>query len=351
MANSPAALLINEAGESVVVDELHVGTLPKAVGIGGFAPDPSATYPEPAAGEKAALAVDGSSQLVTRSTALTDEDSFYSDFKTDLDADWVVVESGTGSHSIADSVLSLSPGLNSSSYCRLFHPGDYLPMSMSATVKVNNRERSVLMAMGFVNDTDLPGVARRRVVLRFNGVNPQTVTFHTQSSNDAAEATDITIPGNGTTAEWHNYKVEIGAGYTSAEVDGELVARHTTHLPGPYDVLGYGFSVWNRHAVTLPSIMYVDSLMFRNHNIVEIGGQFTGDPLRVRLQEDPRTILRDPDDETVTASMEIAGDRGSLSTSDTAAQGLLESIDRTLKKIEMHLSSMTNQRISNSDVE
>jgi hypothetical protein len=350
--DSPAAILFDINGDEVTVEDQNLTTLPKGVGIGSYSPDPSATYQEPAAGEKSSLSIDTSGNLVTRGQCLTDEDSFYDDFiLPDIGDDWTVSQLGGGAYVISSSILVLTAGVTSGDYIRVTHEGDYGPMRFSTDTKLGGKENGFVATFGFSND-DLPGhTTTQRAVFVVDGSNLNTVKFVTYSSDYQIQSTDIEIPNRGAVVEWHHYSIEVGAGYCSAYVDEVILATHKTHVPGPYDVMGYGAYVYNESTIRLSQTLYMDNCMFRNHDVVEISGHFTGDPLRVLLSGTPKIQITCPEHGTnVHMELEETG-RGRLFVSDAEATSVLSQILNVMKKIEIHLAAMSGEEIQEGDIE
>lgn len=324
------------------------------VGVGASYPDPVGAYAEPAAGVKTAVGIDGFGNLMTRGPVLTDEDSYFDDFvAASLDPSWIVSASGGGeSYSIVSSILIMTAGTAGGDALNIYREGDYGPMTLTSDLKLDNRQTNNVIYFGFSNEHVAGAVNREAAVLVFEGADLRTVKFQTYASVTQIQTTDIQLPNNGSVSEWHQYTIEVGAGYASLNIDDEQVVRHKTHIPGPYAVMNYGPFVYNRLAVPIASRLYVDNVMFRNHNAVEISGHFTGDPLRVELAHIPKVSLVDSDHGTPhSVHAEEEGDYGRLWITDSEVVGTLGEILIMLKKIERHLAVVTDEEVETGDVE
>ena len=324
------------------------------VGVGASYPDPSGAYAEPAAGTKAAVGIDGFGNLMTRGSVLTDEDSYFDDFvQATLDPSWNVEVIGAGtSHFISSSILVVTAGAQSGSSINVHREGDYGPMSFSSDMKVDNRQSENVIYLGFSNEHVEGATIREAAVVVFDGPNLRVIKFQTMASVTQVQTTDVVLPNEGSVTEWHHYTVEVGAGYAALAVDGVQVAKHKTHIPGPYAVMNYGVLVANRAAVTLASRLYMDNVMFRNHNAVEISGHFTGDSLRVELAHIPKVSIVDSSHGASHAvHAEEEGDCGRLWTTDSEVMFTLNQMLFQLKRIERHLATITDEEIEMGDVE
>ncbi len=327
------------------------------VGTGASYPDPTGVYPEPAAGQRATVSLDGFGNLMTRGPVLTDENSFFDDFiEADVSADWTVTPTGAASYVVSNSILVLSSGTVEGDEISVTHAADYAPMTASFIVRVDFRQQNQETWFGFFNDPVTPA---KRAFVQLSGTNPRLVQFVTVASSTQVEVSDINLSGGASTNEWHRYTIEIGAGYVVLRVDDRIMARHQTHIPGPYDAMNVGCVLRNLQSLSLSTNVCVDSVGFRNHNAVEIAGHFTGDPLRVRLEDDPAVRLYGEHQTIVVEHEGIHFDEGDvegkgrelLAVADPEARSSLWEILQELRVLKIILQEMSGIRVSRKDAE
>jgi len=246
----------------------------------------------------------------------------------------------------------MSAGTAEGHYLNIHREGDYGPMTFSSDLKVDSRQDNNIIYVGFSNEHVPGAVNREAAVVVFDGATLRNLKFMTMASLTQVQVTDIQLPNGGSVTGWHHYTVEVGAGYCSLSLDDTQIARHKTHIPGPYSPMNYGALVTNRLAVSIASKLYMDNVMFRNHNAVEISGHFTGDPLRVELAHIPSVGIVDPHKPEQHTHTEFeGGGYARLWTSDAEGVSTLGQILFVLRKIERHLTVLTDEEIENGDVE
>jgi len=314
-------------------------------------------YQEPAAGAKAAVGIDAFGNLMTRGPVLTDEDSYFDDFVTStLDPSWTEEIIGSASHTITNSILNMTTDGQAGSSIKILREGDYGPMTFGTTARVENSQANSIVYLGFSNE-EVPGVTTREAaVVTFDTEDLRIAKFQTFASLTQIETTDFVLPGGTKTNEWNRYTVEVGAGYSALRVNDVQVARHKTHIPGPYGVMYYGALISNRVAVGRSVCLCMDNAMFRNHNAVEIAGHFTGEPLRVAFNEMPEVQIwgqhkvLDVEHEGLEGAFGSTG-RELAAVADMGARGLLGEILCELRKLNTLFQMLSDEELRNEDID
>ena len=109
----------------------------QGVSTGTFAPEGASDL---ALGEKAPLRLDAAGNLITRSTVLTDEGSFYEPFAgTSLSSNWGTLI-GTGSTiAVADSKCTIVTGITAGIETAIFRVTDYPPLTLFFVISISQR--------------------------------------------------------------------------------------------------------------------------------------------------------------------------------------------------------------------
>jgi len=317
----------------------------KGVGVGAYVPDPIGEYPEPTAGEEAPLSLDGSGNLISRSQVLTDEDSFLDAFAgTALEPAWQTDLQNGGAYAVADSLLTLIPGLVSGAIVDVFREADYGPMSAAILARINQRVIGQEVVFGFTD-----AVTGQAVEVVFDRDDQTSVKFRTRSSTgvDDVLETAVVLSGGALTSTQHEYMLEVNTSYCALFIDGELRAKHTDRIPYPYTVLTLHLVAQNLQAMTSQTYVQIAAVAFRNHDQVEIGAHMSAEALPVALRGSAKVLVQD---ETGTTAQVVTESLASLSASDLATQALLREVVSELRKLNLHLEIMTETHVEDEDV-
>ncbi len=346
--DSPAVILYDGYGNPVLIDGYHVSVYPKGVGIGGYYPNVSLSYPTIASGEKAPLTIEENGGLVTRGPVFTDEGSYFDDFDYGtLESSWFVYNLG-GSYSVTNSLLIVSAGLTPGSLIAIGRDADTLPLSVSFKMRIINADINNVISVGFQTPTE----PYKRAVITFDGSNPKLLKFGNFASETVYKFTDIKTKETFSSADYHVYTVEVGNGYTAAYIDGERVFHGTEKCLGPYDDLRIGIFLTNVGPVSRLTYLYVDSVTLNNTNVVEITNTFKGDPISVDIQKDTQIIIKGPKETDGDINVEHEGEAVTrLFTSDSEIVSTLGQILNVLKRIETHFEAMNEFEVDNGDID
>lgn len=144
-----------------------------------------------------------------------------------------------GSFSVGSSALTIASGTTTSSTSYIFRAADYPPIIGTWALSLSQRIANQTAYVGFQNTNTSPSQYAR---FAFDGTTNTTVKCQTAFSTAAAdiEETTVTLPGAGTTATTHRFKIEARQDFCLFWIDDVLVATHRTHLPDPYTTL----NVW-----------------------------------------------------------------------------------------------------------
>lgn len=345
--DSPAVILYDGYGNPVTIDGYHVSVYPKGLGIGGHYPDPSLTYPDVSAGEKAPFIIDEHGGLTTRGQVFTDEGSYYFDFNSALDSDWTT-STNDASIAVSASNLIISLGTGADGYATITRPGHCLPAIIEFDWRVIGRKNSQSIKIGFT--TEHGGFA----YVEYQGTENSLATFASScvGSVGTIETTDFVFPNGYRSINFLHMKIEIGFGYTACIMEGKTMAFHVKHIPEVYHNLDVYIDARNEDAKTSNTYVYIDTIRLINHNVVQIAGNYTANPINVDLKENTEIILKGPGATDDGINVEHEGNSISrLFTSDAENSSTLEQILVTLKKIETHLSEMNEFNIDTGDID
>lgn len=186
--------------------------------------------------------------------------------------------SGTGSITVANSIVSLASGATNGQSCNIIKIGDYLPYTIAFLASITQHVANQTAIMGFVDAYPTP---TQQAVVQFTGTNNTQVNFITSSSSNATDIqTTLVTLSSGTTATYHVYKIDISFNQATLSIDGVVVATNSTHLPGPYTNLNVICNIVNSAAVTTTTLA-IDYIRFQDCNRIQIDDNFGGEPLPV----------------------------------------------------------------------
>lgn len=184
---------------------------------------------------------------------------------------------GGASFNVASSLLNLVSSTASGNSVTVEKQGDYLPFNLQFSASISQRIANQTAFIGF-RDSALSPTMQAGVV--FDGTSNTTVKFVTQSSAAAADTqtTTVTLPNSALTSAANTYQVDLVGQQACLLINGILVATHTLHLPGPYDVLKITAGISNAAVVTTTTLA-IDYLFFSNQDRLNVGNDFQSDPI------------------------------------------------------------------------
>lgn len=188
-------------------------------------------------------------------------------------SNWKTAVNGAGSSlNVANSVLSLTVGGGINKYAGIFRAADYLPYNLAAKFSVSTRSTAQTIAFGFQDDQAVP---TKQACFIFDGTVNTTVKCRSASSAAAADIQDTTIIlPQGNTSTTHYYRIDVTATGVNFTIDDVVVAVHSDHIPGPYDLLGIGCYLNNTGGAATAATVALDWVYLSNQNQVEVTNGF-----------------------------------------------------------------------------
>jgi hypothetical protein len=180
---------------------------------------------------------------------------------------WWYQSGNGGSVGYSTSILELISGATPGGHATIFRHGDYLPFSALFTLKLSQRVANQETYVGFMETSVLS--AEKMAAVKFSGADNTKIKLVTSFSSDDVEETEITLPNGATTADYHDYRIEMRLSGVSMWVDEVKLATHVRHVPGPYDELSVTAGIANMGPVAGSGTLHVDVLMFGSYNQVD----------------------------------------------------------------------------------
>ncbi|MEY2859131.1 MAG: hypothetical protein RLZZ74_3444 [Cyanobacteriota bacterium] len=240
----------------------------------GYQPDPSVTIVTTGTTKQN---FDSSNRLEIHGSVTSDEGGFRDDFSgVALTAEWVPTNSGTGSNiTVGSGRVSILPGTANAGTAKIVHAADYLPMTLQFFGRVSQRIANQTSIFGFQN-----AAATKQSVCVLDGTVNTTLKFRTSWGSSATEIqeTVVTLPGGATTANDQKYSISVSAINSTLAINDVVVARHTLHIPGPYDPMDVVCSVLNAAIVTATTLSF-DAIYLNNWDRTQVDNDFIGEPL------------------------------------------------------------------------
>jgi hypothetical protein len=180
---------------------------------------------------------------------------------------WWYQSGNGGTVGYTTSILELNSGAIPGGHATIFRHGDYLPFTALFTLKLSQRVANQDTYVGFMETSVLS--AEKMAAVKFTGADNTKIALITSFSADDQEETEITLPNGATTADYHDYRIEMRLSGVSLWVDDVKLATHVRHVPGPYDELSITAGIANMGAVSGSGTLYLDVLMFGSYNQID----------------------------------------------------------------------------------
>jgi len=194
-------------------------------------------------------------------------------------ASWKTTSSATSSYGISSSVLTLTNGTGNGVHVELRRAADYLPFVMTATLSLSQRIANQETFIGFRDDVFAP---EKEATVIFTGTDSSAITCRSSFASDSVQTTTVRLPGTSVTENNAVYQIELTPNAVSYLVDGVTVAKHMTHMPGPYDTLNLCAGITNTGATGSQTTLSIDSLFFQNNDQVQSGNAYHGEPQAIQ---------------------------------------------------------------------
>lgn len=197
---------------------------------------------------------------------------------TAVKSNWVTVTPGTGSITVANSLVNVVGGTANNAVTAIYRQGDYLPFNNQFNATISQRIANQTIIIGMVNNVTTPTI---QAIIQFTGTSASALSFITSSSSAAADTQTSALTLNGlNTAVSNAYQITLTNNRACLFVNGLLVATHELHLPGSYDNLQMVTKISNSNPVTATTVS-LDYVLFYNTDQLDITNNFTGEPLPV----------------------------------------------------------------------
>lgn len=188
------------------------------------------------------------------------------------------VNTGVGTASVSNSILTLASSTASGNDVYILKEGDYLPYSIRFNVaSISQRIANQTITIGLVNQYPNPTSG---VYVQFTGTASNTVTFISKSTAAAGDTQTTTVTKSTiNTAAATDYQIDVSNGQATLLVNNYIAATHRNHLPDPYQILSFVSAVSNSATVTNTNVN-LDYVLLYNTNQVEVTSAFLGEPLK-----------------------------------------------------------------------
>ena len=201
-------------------------------------------------------------------------------------SNWQTTTGSGASITVASSVVTIASGTTVAASTQIKSLGDYGPYSGLFYCQISQRIANQTAYIGF-QDTS----GTRLAMMQFTGTNNTQALFVTSYSGAEIQATTVTIPNGGTTATYHQYKIDISATQVTCSIDGIIVGVNTLHIPGPYDLLYSVLGINNSSPAPASSTtIQTDYFFYEDVDRVQVESSFPGEPLPAKLTDGSNAV-------------------------------------------------------------
>lgn len=196
-------------------------------------------------------------------------------------SNWVVATSTGGSISVASSTVTITNGTGIGNVTAISRAGDYLPFSVLFEARISQRIANQTTILGLTDDvTGNPVVY---AVFEFVGTDNTIIRCKTAADPDSIETTDVKLPSGLTSdAVGLHFEISVMSDEVLFVVNDKLVAKHKSHIPGPYTPLVLGAVVINTAAVGSNTSLYLDHVFFKNHDQLTVDAIGDNKPIPIQ---------------------------------------------------------------------
>jgi hypothetical protein len=201
---------------------------------------------------------------------------------TAVSSDFITIIENSASISVSSSLITLSSGSSNGGRASIYRDGDYLPYSLEVNAALSQRIANQEITFGF---KDIIGPSPNiSALVVFNGTDNTKIKFRTRSTINASdlEETEVTLPKNYTTTTFNQYGIELTNKSAALIFNGDMLAIHKKHIPGPYDILRIGSSITNSAAVSNTDFQ-IEYLSFDNTDRVSVANDFSAQPVKSQI--------------------------------------------------------------------
>lgn len=195
-------------------------------------------------------------------------------------ASWLLAFGTGASGTMAASEIVLSSGTTISSQCMIMAMADYLPFVFRTRVKISQRIANQGALVGFMDDWS-PATANAQAFIGFYGTDDTKVKLITSSAQTSLEETEVTYPIGGTSADYHDYQIQVTNDAVTLWIDNILTVKHKTHIPGPYQLMNVLVGTFNYETPATSTDLTLDVVSFNNFNVLDVDLTPAEEPLMV----------------------------------------------------------------------
>ena len=201
-------------------------------------------------------------------------------------SNWQTTTGSGGSISVSGSVVTIASGTTVAAATQIKSLGDYGPYSGLFYCQISQRIANQTAYIGFQDPS-----GTRLAMMQFTGTNNTQALFVTSYSGAEIQATTVTLPNGGTTATYHQYKIDISATQVTCSIDGIIVGVNALHIPGPYDLLFSVIGINNSSPAPASSTtIQTDYFFYEDVDRVQVLSSFPGEPLPARLTDGTNVV-------------------------------------------------------------
>lgn len=215
-------------------------------------------------------------------------------------ANWIEIKNDTGETSILGSKINLDIGTTSESYVYLKKFADYAPMIQFWRLAVNNRVADQEIFFGFRDNIENPNMLCDVIL---SGTDNTTLKFRSGWNGDIEE-TEIKLQSGLITSNFLKYKLDVAPDYCSLIINGALVAKHDSHIPGMYDEMDAICGIKNTGTTSQSVKLELDSFFISNQNQIQVVNSFSN-PIAIITREDQHTLCGKLTTSSVTSNQVI----------------------------------------------
>ncbi len=204
-------------------------------------------------------------------------------------SNWKTVTGSGATISVASSLVTIASGTNNGAISYIERTGDYLPYNLQFKSSISQRVANQIATIGMMDSAAAP---EKRAVIVFDGAVNTSIKFITASSSAAADTqtTTVTLPNSALTSSLNSYQLDLSGNQATLLINGEIVAAHRDHIPGPYDILNLVSKIENQAVVTNTNLS-IDYFYFSNIDQVQVTNDFLGEPVKVQLTARDSNLL------------------------------------------------------------
>lgn len=188
--------------------------------------------------------------------------------------------SGTASDvSISSNTLLISSGTANAGYAQLWKEIDYMPMVHTVRMSISQRIANQTITVGLQADEANTG---SYVHMIFSGTSANSFTFRSGNNATLYEDQTITLERGAVTSDEIDYEINILPQKVILLINKKVEATFYSHVPGPYEVLGFFAKIENANVVTATDVNFY-SHYCGNLSTTALSSSIDGDQIKVEV--------------------------------------------------------------------